>query len=230
MFVFDDQQSAFRLATVLAISAGLLAFSAWGVPPAWYVPINLLATIGLLWLARRINLTPGELGLEREHVPAGLRWGLAAGLVVAVVLALGAAIPATRPLFDDARTAGIGTGLLVYRALIRIPLGTVLLEEVAFRSVLLAGWRRVSLLPTAVIGSSVVFGLWHVRPAIDLLIENDVAADGPARVFAVLGAVAGTAVAGVAFCWLRIKSGSLLAPVLAHLAANSLATVLAYVV
>lgn len=230
MFAVDDHQSTFRPATVLAISAGLLAFSAWGLPPAWYVPVNLLATIGLLWLAHRIHLTTGELGLQREHVPSGLSWGLAAGLVVAAVLALGAAIPATRPLFDDARTAGIGSGLLAYRALVRIPLGTVLLEEVAFRSVLLATWRRVASLPSAVIGSSVVFGLWHIRPAIDLLLENDVAAGGPARVLAVLGAVAVTTVAGIAFCWLRIKSGSLLAPVLAHLAANSLATVLAYLV
>lgn len=215
---------------MLAISAGLLAFSAWGLPPAWYVPINLLATIALLWLARAIRLTTGELGLQREGVPAGMKWGIAAGLVVGVVLVLGAAIPATRPLFDDARTSGIGIGLVAYRALIRIPLGTVLLEEVAFRSVLLAAWRRAASLPSAVIGSSVVFGLWHIRPAIDLLAANDIAADGPARVFAVLGAVAATFVAGIAFCWLRIKSGSLLAPVLAHTAANSLATVLAYLV
>jgi membrane protease YdiL (CAAX protease family) len=215
---------------VLAISVALLIFSARGLPPAWYVPVNLLVTIGLLLLARRMNLTQGELGLEREQVPAGTRWGLAAGLTVGVALALGAAIPATRPLFDDARTAGIGPGLLAYRALVRIPIGTVLLEEIAFRSVLLAAWRRAASLPVAVVGSSVVFGLWHIRPAIDLLIENDVAAGGPARLLAVLSAVAGTTIAGIAFCWLRVRSGSLLAPGLAHLAANSVATVLAYLV
>lgn len=215
---------------VLGVSVGLLVFSAWGVPPAWYVPVNVLVTGGLLWFVRRINLAAGELGLERARVPAGLRWGAMAGILVGVVLVLAAAVPATRPLFDDARTAGIGPWLLAYRALIRIPLGTVLLEEVAFRSVLLAAWRRVASLRSAVVGSSLVFGLWHIRPAIDLLIENDVAADGPARILAVLGAVAGTFIAGVVFCWLRVKSGSLLAPVLAHAAANSLATVLAYLV
>ena len=230
MFEPHDHQLAPPVAIVLGVSVGLLAFSAWGVPAAWYVPINVLVTGGLLWLARRINLAAGELGLERDRVPSGLRWGISAGVLVGVVLVLGAAVPAARPLFDDARTAGIGPGLLAYRALIRIPIGTVLLEEVAFRSVLLAAWRRVASLPSAVTGSSLVFGLWHIRPAIDLLIENDVAADGPARILAVLGAVAGTFLAGVVFCWLRVKSGSLLAPVLAHAAANSLATVLAYVV
>ncbi|NNF68536.1 MAG: CPBP family intramembrane metalloprotease [Acidimicrobiia bacterium] len=230
VFAFGTDQSAPRPATVVAISAGLLLFSFWGLPPAWYVPVNLVAAVGLLWLAQRIHLTPSELGLGREQAPAGMKWGIAGGFVVAVVLALGVAIPATRPLFDDARAAGIGPGLLAYRALIRIPLGTVLLEEVAFRSVLLAAWRRVASLPVAVIGSSVVFGLWHIRPAIDLLIENDVAADGPVRLLVVGGAVAGTALAGVAFCWLRVRSDSLLAPALAHLAANSLATVFAYLV
>ena len=230
MFASDNHRSISRPAIVLGISAALLAFSAWGVSPAWYVPVNLLATLGLLGLARGIHLTTGELGMERAHLPAGLKWGIAAGLVAGVVLALGAAIPATQPLFDDARTAGIGPGLLAYRALIRIPVGTVLLEEVAFRSVLLAAWRRVASLPSAMIGSSIVFGLWHVRPAIDLLIENDVAGNGPARALAVLGAVAGTTIAGVAFCWLRVRSGSLLAPILAHVAANSLATVFAYLV
>jgi membrane protease YdiL (CAAX protease family) len=230
VFAFDDHPSTSRPATVLAISAGLLVFSAWGAPAAWYVPINLLVTLGLVRLARTISLTWGELGLDRAQASAGLKWGMAAALVVGVVLLLGAAVPATRPLFDDARAAGIGPGLLAYRALIRIPFGTVLLEEIAFRSVLLAGWRRVATVPVALIGSSVVFGLWHIRPAIDLLIENDVAAGSPARVLAVLGAVAGTTLAGMVFCWLRIRSGSLLAPVLAHVAANSLATVLAFVV
>jgi membrane protease YdiL (CAAX protease family) len=234
MFAFEDRPPPSRprrtWVTALAISVGLLLFSVWGLPPAWYVPVNLLATIGLLLLARRINLTRSELGLERERVSLGMRWGMAAALVVGAVVVAGAAIPASRPLFDDARTAGIGPGLLAYRALVRIPFGTVLLEEVAFRSVLLAAWRRAASLPVAVVGSSVIFGLWHVRPAIDLLVENDLAADGPARVLAVLGAVAGTTVAGIAFCWLRIRSGSLLAPVLAHLTANSLATVLSYLV
>jgi uncharacterized protein len=37
-------------------------------------------------------------------------------------------------------------------------------------------------------------------------------------------------VAGVGFCWLRLRSGSLLAPALAHLATNVVALTLAWLV
>ncbi len=215
---------------VLLISAGLIGYSAFGLPPAWYVPVNLVAAAGLLLLSRRIGLGSRDLGLDGSAVPAGLRWGAAAAALAALVLALAALVPGFRPLFDDARTAGIGPGLLAYRALVRIPLGTVLLEEVAFRGVLLGAWLRLSPVRTAVLGSSMVFGLWHVRPALDLLAENDLAAGGPERALAVVAAIAATTTAGVVFCWLRLKSGSLLAPYLAHVAVNSLATVAAFIV
>ena len=42
------------------------------------------------------------------------------------------------------------------------------------------------------------------------------------------GTVLATTVAGVGFGWLRVKSGSLLAPVLAHLATNSLTFAIAW--
>jgi membrane protease YdiL (CAAX protease family) len=208
----------------------LLGFSAIGLSPVWYVPVNLVATVALLAMAGRLGLTRREVGLSGDGVGEGIRLGLLAAVVVAGILVVGAALPLTRPMFDDARTTGIGAGLLAYRALIRIPFGTVLLEEVAFRGVLLAAWRRVADTRWAAVGSSAVFGLWHVRPAIDLLIENDIAAGGAARSLAVAGAVVGTTAAGLVFCWLRIKSGSLVAPLIAHAAANSLATLVAFVV
>jgi membrane protease YdiL (CAAX protease family) len=47
-------------------------------------------------------------------------------------------------------------------------------------------------------------------------------------VLLVLGAVLVTSVAGLAFCWLRLRSGSLVAPVLAHAATNGLALTVAW--
>jgi membrane protease YdiL (CAAX protease family) len=147
-----------------------------------------------------------------------------AGLVVVV------AVPGLHGLIDDARVAGIGLGLLAYRTLIRIPLGTVVLEELAFRGVLFGAWARVSGAIQAAIGSSVVFGLWHIRPVIELLDVNALAESAVIRIPLVVAAVAITAAGGVLLCALRIRSRSLLAPAFAHAATNSLATVAAFAV
>ena len=44
-------------------------------------------------------------------------------------------MPAVNELFEDRRVS-TGVATLLYQAVVRIPLGTVLLEEIAFRSVL----------------------------------------------------------------------------------------------
>ena len=84
--------------------------------------------------------------------------------------------PVRRP--PDGRRRALGTA---YRAAVRIPLGTVLVEEVAFRGVLLAmlgghlgvGW--------AVAVSSHLFGLWHVVPVRATMRTNGFVAPAPAR-------------------------------------------------
>jgi len=44
----------------------------------------------------------------------------------------------------------------------------------------------------------------------------------------VLGSVAVTFVAGLVFCWLRLRSRSLIAPIMAHVATNGLALTVAW--
>ncbi len=46
----------------------------------------------------------------------------------------------------------------------------------------------------------------------------------------VAGSVATTFIAGLLFCWLRLRSRSLLAPVIAHLSTNAVALVFAWTV
>ncbi|MEJ7719812.1 MAG: hypothetical protein WKF58_04945 [Ilumatobacteraceae bacterium] len=72
----------------------------------------------------------GLRGWRRGAVVGGT---IAAGVLV--VYAVAAAIPATRDVFSDERV-GEGWPFLVYHSLIRIPLGTVVLEELAFRAAL----------------------------------------------------------------------------------------------
>jgi membrane protease YdiL (CAAX protease family) len=186
----------------------------------WYPAVNALIAMGALGAAAARGLTASELGLRRDRVRAGIGLGSAAAAPVVAAFGVAALVPATRPLLDDKRVAGLDRRQLAYQVLLRIPVGTVAWEEIAFRGVLRAALRRVLDEPAATVAGSVVFGLWHVRPAAEALAVNGLARGRGARLVAVGGVVAGTAGAGVVLSLLRERSGSLAAPVLLHLAAN----------
>jgi uncharacterized protein len=212
----------------LLLSAALLVWSGIAnlmIGERAYVARNLALVVLLLIIARLAGLTRGDLGVLAARVPAGVRWGLAAAGVVAMVLlaavALADVFPPIAALLGDARAEAAGDGL-VYATLVRIPFGTALFEEVAFRGVLLGWLLRVTSTSRAVAIASAVFGLWHIPPTAVTLAINEVAVASPEGLAAIAGAVLVTTVAGVVFSWLRLRSGSLLAPVLAHWATNSL--------
>jgi membrane protease YdiL (CAAX protease family) len=201
------------------------------IPSAWYVPSNLAVAAVLVVVAGRSGLSASGLGLSRDRVGRGLAVGGVAAALAATVIVAGALLPATRSLFEDQRIADIqGGGELAYQSLVRIPLGTVVLEEVAFRGVLLALVTQQRSTRLAVVVSSLLFGLWHIQPTLDALAANDLGAGSAARVGAVAGAVAFTAASGVLFCALRLASGSLVAPMVLHTTVNGVSTVAAYVV
>ena len=144
------------------------------------------------------------LDLRRDRVRSGLRLGSAAAAPVAAALGLAALTPATRPLLNDQRVAGLDRRQLAYHVLLRIPLGTVAWEETAFRGVLQAALRRVLAEPAATAVASAVFGIWHIRPTAEALAVNRLAADRGTRIAAVSATVAGTAAAGALLSFLRI--------------------------
>ena len=190
------------------------------VHAAWWVrPVEAAALVGF---ARLNGLTWAQLGLGRERMRSGACWGLGAVAVVIVVYTAGALLPATRPAFQDSRYALPLPGAL-RSALIVIPLGTVLPEELAFRSVLWGMLARSSRPWQVLATTSVLFGFWHVLPAWHLAASNDgVAAVGGNDVLVVVGTVALTVVGGLIFGELRRRSGSVLASAGAHWATNAL--------
>jgi uncharacterized protein len=215
-----------RFAVVLG--AALLAWSVvanLGLGERWYVTRNLLLLVVLLWSARTVGLTAPELGLSRDRFARGTWWGIAAAGVVAAALAVAVAVQdqvgPVAALLRDQR-ASLPAHELAYQAAFRIPFGTALFEEVAFRGVLLAALGRILRPWGAVAVTSVVFGFWHIAPTIVALRINAVPAGGVEGIATIAGAVVVTGVAGVLFCWLRLRSGSLAAPILAHWATNSL--------
>ncbi|MET3425632.1 membrane protease YdiL (CAAX protease family) [Actinoplanes tereljensis] len=180
----------------------------------------------LVLIARRAGLSWRDLGMSRHTLLPGLKYAVGAVLTVAVVYAIGIALPLTRPAFQDVRYH-LHPGAALMTAFIVVPLGTVLLEEIAFRGVLLGLINRHRGATWASITSSVLFGLWHILPSLRLNSANQAvgAAFGQTttgRVLAVLGAVAFTAVAGLLLCELRRRSGSLLAAAALHWATNGL--------
>jgi uncharacterized protein len=213
----------------LAIFLSLFNNVANALPlPRWtYVPLNVGVATVLVAIARMLGLSWDELGLHRASVLPGLRTGGLIVLVIVLGLALSFVLPVADRFLSDRRVAGLGTGELVYTALLRIPLGTALLEELAFRGVLYGSWRRIAPMTAAAIGSSVIFGLWHIVPTFDLLRANRIGARASTTFLLIAAGVGGTTVAGLLLVALRESTGGVLAPLIVHAAANSLATVAA---
>lgn len=212
---------------VIGVSVVLLAWSGVSdllLDDDGYVLRNLAATAALLLVAQRARFGLDELGTTRRALPSGVRWGLAAAAVVVAALALAVTLghrlgPLAALLHDE--RANLAATRLAYATLVRIPLGTVPFEEVAFRGVLDAAGRRVWSPGRAVAVSATVFGIYHVPPTLVALRINEVAATSPAGLGVLAGSVVASTVAGAAFSWLRHRSGSLLAPALAHVATNA---------
>ncbi|HLN66770.1 MAG TPA: CPBP family intramembrane glutamic endopeptidase [Streptosporangiaceae bacterium] len=213
-----DVAFAAAACVVLACYNNLAALEPWH--RRWYPAVNACAAAATLAAARASGLTPADLGLRRDRLRSGLWLGSAAGAPVVAAFGVAALTPATRPVLDDQRVAGLDGRQLAYHVLLRIPLGTVAWEETAFRGVLLAALRRVLTEPAATAVASATFGVWHIRPTAEALAANGLAASRGARIIAVTAAAAGTAAAGTLLTLLRDRSGSLAAPVTVHLAAN----------
>jgi len=184
------------------------------------VRVNLCATGTALAAAALSGLTPADLGFGRGRWLPGRTGYRLAGTVAAGWLLI-AVVPAARPLLDDKRITSLDRRAAAYQALIRIPVGTALWEEVAFRGVLQAALRRVMPKTTAIAVTSCVFGVWHIRPTLQALRANGLAGTRGRAVAGVAAAVATTTAGGVVFSWLREGSGSLAAPILLHVATNS---------
>jgi membrane protease YdiL (CAAX protease family) len=210
---------AFGGAVALLAVSNVVSNRVW---PEGYVVWNLAMAAVLLLVARSAGLTWHDLGLGTRRLRRGLAIGAVAATAVALVYTAGVAVPAVRAAVMDERAA-VPLAAVLFAALVRVPLGTVVLEELAFRGVLPAlvggGWWRATLV------SSGLFGLWHVLPSLG-------SANAVTGALGTSGAVAGTvlftAAAGVVFrAWQR-WSGHLITPMVLHAATNSLGVLVAW--
>ncbi len=206
----------------VARSFGLLG------PPVVTVAILIGTLVLVAWTARA---TLADLGLGRADLGAGLRYGASAVGIVLLVLIVAAAIPATNGFLHDSR-AQISGGRLLYEVGVSIVVLTAIPEEFAFRGVLLGSALRLWGPWRASLVTSALFGLWHIAPTLHTMSDNravrGLSATAGGQALLVLGSIAVTFIAGLVFCWLRLRSRSLIAPVMAHAATNGLALTVAW--
>ncbi len=211
------------IATLVLLAAATVLVNL--VLPGWAYPLcGLVLAPVLLGVARWSGLRWRSLGLDRWHLRRAALFGLIGLGAIGVVFGVAVAVPALRGLFGDGRLDTLGVGTLLWVTLIRIPLGTVLLEEVAFRGVLPAllgagdrwRWRPV-------LGAAALFGLWHAFPSFALT-QNATIGDavGGVPIVVVAGlTMLAAALGGLLLHWWRHTGRGLLAPMLVHLATNS---------
>ena len=155
-------------------------------------------------------VTDAPLGLRSPALWPGLRVGGIAAFVVVLGVAATMTSPRVRASMARRTLPESPAAWLV----VRIPLGTVWSEEASYRGALATlaadgfGPRGGRLL------QATAFGLSHI-------------ADARAAGEPVVGVVLATGLAGWVFGWLAERSGSLAAPMLAHLATNEAGAVAA---
>lgn len=192
------QHNDCRTARALGLAAALVGWSFVGprIPRA-RLPVQ-AGLAGLLVLATR-----APVGLCPPRLWAGMRLGLAAASMAATAVLAATTVPAVRLSMAERK---LPTSAWTWLA-VQIPLGTVWGEEAAFRAALAAVAAHAFGASGGRLLQAVTFGLSHI-------------ADARATGEPVLPTVVVTGGAGWIFGWLAERSGSLSAPMLAHLAIN----------
>ncbi len=177
----------------------------------------------LVLIVRFIPLEFADIGIERKYAKSGIKFGLLFALLVWLLFFVTYIV--APDVFVDSRYNG-SAGQIAFSVLVFIPLHTVLLEELLFRGAMLGYFLKRHSQNVAIISSSLLFGLWHILPSLGLAessrtLSTTLGTEYSAHIISVIGAVVATSVAGVVFCLLRIRSKSLVAPIIAHWSINA---------
>ncbi len=220
-------------AAVVIVAANAVLYRARSRPAL--MATNFVAASSIIILARRDGATADDLGLSRSRLGAGLCTGLAVGLPFGFVLAFATLLAPLRKLHKDESIASASALDMAYEVALRIPLATAACEELIFRSGLEALFSRRSNPWQATTIASSVFGLWHVLPTLKQLRSRGAATPRAecsvrGRIGTVIVSTAVTFIAGAGLSALRGRTGSIIAPMLVHAAANGSGYVAAWYV
>lgn len=196
--------------------------------PHWgYVPWNLTVAGVLLYISSRGGAGPVAIGLGIRHWHRPVGVGLLLFGSTALVFALGMIVPATHDAFLDTRIGDASLPAMLFAVLVEIPLGTVVLEEIAFRGVLpalMGGAPAIRWQWGPVLGASFLFGLWHILPSMGIGNANAAVGEtiGTNPWVTTTAAVLSMTVAGVLMCVMARLGKGIKTTMLLHWATNSL--------
>jgi membrane protease YdiL (CAAX protease family) len=196
------RDSTFRGISALTLASALVGWSFVSPRMSTRSRVPAQAVIGGLL----VLITRAPLGLTPPRLWTGLRLGSAAAAVAGTVVAATTSVRRVR-LSMSARE--LSTPAPVWLAL-QIPLGTVWAEEAAFRGALASAGTAAFGPGAGRMLQATAFGLSHI-------------ADARVHGEPVAATVLATGIAGWLFGWFADRSGSLVAPMLAHLMINETA-------
>lgn len=225
---------AWHIIAIVALTAYANVIANRVLDPWLHIPFNLGILGVAVAIARHAGANATDLGYRRDRIRRGLAVGGIVMGVIGVGILIGVALPFTRDFLRDDRVIESSTGAVLFEAVIRIPIATAFYEETLFRGVLFGMFARRWAPLWAGLASSLLFGFWHILPTIDTLLTNPAGENidsVPEVAMALAGTVVGLTLTGFAFLWLRLRANSTVAPVMAHIATNSIALLAAlYVV
>lgn len=199
-----------RQFAAMTLAGGLVGYSATAglAVPGRRHPL-LQAALGTVLAA----LTRAPLGLRGVSARSGLKQGMAVAAAVALGVSATAAVPTVRAAMRARDVPTPGWKWLLFE----IPLGTVWSEETMYRAALGTVAAHAFGPGSGRALQAAAFGLSHI-------------VDARGNSEPVAGTVLVTGAAGWLFGWLAGRTGSVLAPVLAHLAVNEAGAVAALTV
>ncbi|MCA2320897.1 CPBP family intramembrane metalloprotease [Mycobacterium intracellulare] len=188
-----------RQAYALSLAAALVGWSFAGprLPARWWMALQ--AGLG----GALVLVTRAPLGLGPPRLWAGLRLGSAVAFSAASTVAATTRLPPVRQSMAVREPPASAPDWL----LVRIPVGTVWSEESAFRGALATASSAAFGRRGGRVLQATAFGLSHIP-------------DARATGEPVAATVLVTGIGGWLFGWLADRTGSLAAPMLAHLAIN----------
>jgi membrane protease YdiL (CAAX protease family) len=170
-----------------------------------------------------------EIGYEKRFFIRSIILGLISSFVI---ISLFVGILNILPLFN----IGIGPpkleigGLkeLLYRLLIRIPIGTAYFEENLFRGICYGYLvRKYSIKKTTII-TSFLFSIWHIVPALKVVNSNFQIPLSFTGILFWIGGLFGAFLAGIFFAILRDKGKNISGCILSHALINDLSLLVIY--